>query len=54
MRIGTALLTAACIVSGIVVIETHAAYAADAPVRDTNMSDDQGAHSGETPPAAEP
>ena len=31
MRIGTALLTAACIISGIVVIEAHSDYAAEAP-----------------------
>ncbi len=54
MRIGTALLTAACIVSGIVVIETHAAYAADAPGQTTDVADEPGAHPSETQPGVEP
>jgi len=54
MRIGTALLTAACIISGIVVIEAHSAYAAEAPLQNTPQntpsSEDLGAGADEAPP----
>ena len=50
MRIGTALLTAACIISGIVVIEAHSAYAAEAPIQNRQVSEDLGVGAAETPP----